>query len=50
VQSAWLEKIAGIADDVEAENVRKELKDAFAGTPPRVLIAAWQSAKKRVAA
>lgn len=48
--SAWLEKIAGIADDVEAENVRKELKDAFAGTPPRVLIAAWQSAKKRVAA
>jgi hypothetical protein len=50
VHSAWLEKIAGIADDVEAENVRKELKDAFAGTPPRVLIAAWQSAKKRVAA
>lgn len=50
IHASWLEKIAGIADDVEAENVRKELKDAFAGTPPRVLVSAWQSAKKRVAA
>jgi hypothetical protein len=50
VHSAWLEKIAAIADDVEAENVRKELKDAFAGTPPRILVSAWQSAKKRVSA
>ena len=48
--SAWLEKIAAISDDVEAENVRKELKESFAGTPPRVLVAAWQSAKKRVSA
>lgn len=45
----WLEKIHGIADDVEAERVRDELKTAFAGTPPRHLVAAWQVAKKRVA-
>ncbi len=47
---AWMEKIGGIADDVEAERVRAELKTAFAGTPPRALVAAWQAAKKRVAA
>lgn len=46
----WLEKIGDIADDVEAERVRSELKTAFAGTPPRALVAAWQAAKKRVAA
>lgn len=47
--SEWVEKIAGIADDVEAESVRAELKAAFAGTPPKMLVAAWQAKKKRVA-
>lgn len=48
--SEWLERIAGISDEVEAERVRKELKDAFSGTPPRVLVTAWQAAAKKVAA
>ncbi len=44
----WLDKIDGIADETEAEAVRKELKAAFAGTPPKELVQRWQSAAKRV--
>ena len=46
--AAWFDKIDGIADETEAEAVRKELKAAFAGTPPKELVQRWQSAAKRV--
>lgn len=44
----WFDKIDGMADMVEAESVRSELKSAFAGTPPKELVSRWQSVSKRI--